>query len=56
VPKSGIPKRKKTKTHPRLSCKTEYLLRSNHNDGSIASKFFTDDTVMILRPHKACHR
>ena len=28
--KSGIPKRKKTETHPRLSCKIEYLLTSNH--------------------------
>src|SRR5882724_4618139 len=43
--KSGIPKRKKTETHPRLSCKIEYLLRSNHRDRSIASKFFTDDSV-----------
>src|ERR1700738_901957 len=42
-PKSGIPKRKKTATHNRLSCKIEYLLRSNHGDGSIASKFFTRD-------------
>jgi hypothetical protein len=41
--KSGIPKRKKTKTHPRLSCKIEYLLTSNHSDGSITSEFFTDD-------------
>src|ERR1700722_9868909 len=36
-PKSGIPKCKKTATHNRLSCKIEYLLRSNHGDGSIAS-------------------
>src|SRR6476620_332045 len=41
--KSGIPKRKKTKTYPRLSCKIEYLLTSNHSDGSIASEFFTGD-------------
>src|SRR6478672_13001953 len=40
-PKSGIPKRKKTAIHNRLSCKIEYLLRSNHGDGSIASEFFT---------------
>src|ERR1700720_4327757 len=40
-PKSGIPKRKKTATHNRLSCKIEYLLKSNHGDGSIASEFFT---------------
>src|SRR5262249_34122459 len=44
-PKSGIPKRKKTATHNRLSCKIEYLLRSNHRDSSIASEFFTGDTV-----------
>src|SRR6476646_914248 len=43
--KSGIPKRKKTKTYPRLSCKIEYLLTSNHSDGSIASEFFTGDEV-----------
>src|SRR6478735_3492439 len=42
-PKSGIPKRKKTAIHNRLSCKIEYLLRSNHGDGSIASEFFTGD-------------
>ena len=42
-PKSGIPKCKKTATHNRLSCKIEYLLRSNHGDGSIASEFFTGD-------------
>src|SRR4249919_2872758 len=44
--KSGIPKRKKTTTHPRLSCKIEYLLTSNHRDGSIASEFFTGDSVV----------
>jgi hypothetical protein len=27
----------------RLSCKIDYLLRSNHRDQSIASSFFTDD-------------
>src|ERR1700731_4422490 len=42
-PKSGIPKRKKTATYNRLSCKIEYLLRSNHGDGPIASEFFTGD-------------
>ena len=31
-PKSGIPKRKKTATHTRLSCKIEYLLSSDHGD------------------------
>jgi hypothetical protein len=40
-PQSGIPKRKKTATHTRLSCKIEYLLRSNHGHSSIASEFFT---------------
>src|ERR1700730_15377650 len=42
-PKSGIPKSKKTATHNRLSCKIEYLLRSNHGHSSIASEFFTGD-------------
>src|ERR1700735_5818863 len=42
-PKSGIPKRKKTATHNRLSCKIEYLLRSNHGHSSISSEFFTGD-------------
>ena len=37
------PKRKKTATHNRLSCKIEYLLRSNHGHSSIASEFFTGD-------------
>jgi hypothetical protein len=46
-PKSGIPKRKKTATHNRLSCKIEYLLRSNYGDGSIASEFFTGDSVSL---------
>src|SRR6478735_266382 len=41
--KSGIQKRNKTTTHPRLSCKIEYLLTSNHRDGSIASEYFTGD-------------
>src|SRR6476659_1043411 len=41
--KYGIRKREKTKTYPRLSCKTEYLLTSNHSDKSIASEFFTGD-------------
>src|ERR1700722_3685532 len=47
-PKSGIPKRKKTATHNRLSCKIEYLLRSNHGNGSIASEFFTGDELRAL--------
>src|SRR5258705_5752189 len=41
-----IPKRKKSDIHTRLSCKIDYLLRSNHNDQSIASEFFTGDYVM----------
>jgi hypothetical protein len=45
-PKSGIPKRKKTATHNRLSCKIEYLLRSNHGHSSIASEFFTGDYLV----------
>src|SRR6516162_7147960 len=43
VAKSGIQKRKKTNTYPRLSCTIEYLLTSNHSDRSIASEFFTGD-------------
>jgi len=42
-PKSGIPKRKKTEACPRLSCKIEYLLTSNHRDQSTTSEYFTDD-------------
>jgi hypothetical protein len=38
-----IPKRKKSDIHTRLFCKIDYLLRSNHNDQSIASEFFTGD-------------
>src|SRR5262249_29951601 len=44
-PTSGIPNRKKTRMHTRLSCKIDYLLRSNHRDRSIASEFFTDDKM-----------
>src|SRR6476619_7678905 len=47
--KSGIPKRKKTTTNPRLSCKIEYLLTSNHRDGSIASEFFTGDALKFFQ-------
>src|SRR5262249_14622435 len=43
--KSGIPNRKKTRMHTRLSCKIDYLLRSNHRDRSIASEFFPDDLL-----------
>src|SRR5579859_671325 len=45
--KTGIPKRKKTATHNRLSCKIEYLLRSNHGHSSIASEFFTGDELNL---------
>src|SRR5256885_12011691 len=41
--KSGIPKRKKIDRRPSLSCKNDYLLRSNHAEQSIASEFFTGD-------------
>src|SRR3954447_25506063 len=43
--KSKNSKRKKTRTYPRLSCKIEYLLPSNHSDRSIASEFFTGDQL-----------
>src|SRR3954447_13606982 len=43
--KSKNSKRKKTRTYPRLSCKIEYLLPSNHSDRSIASEFFTGDSL-----------
>src|ERR1700731_4452516 len=52
-PKSGIPKRKKTATHNRLSCKIEYLLRSNHGHSSIASEFFTGDGLACGRKARA---
>src|SRR6516165_3265261 len=51
-PKSGIPNRNKTGMHTRLSCKIDYLLRSNHRDRSIASSFFTDDYVGPRLPHR----
>jgi hypothetical protein len=41
--KSGIPKCKKTEACPRLSCKIEYLLASNHRDQSTTSEYFTGD-------------
>ena len=41
---------RKRKTHTRLSCKIEYLLSSNHSDGSIASEFFTGDYVVSGLP------
>jgi hypothetical protein len=43
-PKSGIPNRKKTEACPRLSCKIEYLLTSNHRDQSTTSEYFTGDS------------
>src|SRR5262249_29021240 len=42
-PNREIPNRKKPGMHTRLSCKIDYLLRSNHRDRSIASSFFTND-------------
>src|ERR1700728_810389 len=44
-PKSGIPKRKKIEACPRLSCKIQYLLASNHRDQSTTSEYFTDDCL-----------
>ena len=49
-PKSAFVKRKKTETHPRLSCKIQYLLSSNYSDASIASKFFTGDEIAEIFP------
>jgi hypothetical protein len=40
------PKRKKIQTRPRLPCKIQYLLTSNHRDKSSASEFFTDDQIV----------
>ncbi len=37
--------RKKTRMHTRLSCKIDYLLRSNQRARSIVSEFFTDDRL-----------
>jgi hypothetical protein len=37
------PETQENRHAPRLSCKIDYLLRSNHGDRSIASEFFTDD-------------
>src|ERR1700674_3573191 len=45
TPKSGIPKRKKIEACPRLSCKIQYLLASNHSDQSTTSEYFTDDKI-----------
>src|SRR3984885_2765142 len=54
TPKSGIPKRKKIEACPRLSCKIQYLLASNHSDQSTASEYFTADYMMYwqIRPRK----
>jgi hypothetical protein len=49
LPKSGIPKRKKTATNTRLSCKIEYLLASNQHEQSIAFDFFTDDQLLAAK-------
>src|SRR6202453_4219102 len=48
TPKSGIPKRKKIEACPRLSCKIQYLLASNHSDQSTASEYFTADSFGVL--------
>src|SRR5262249_12962253 len=45
-PQGGSTSRK-TRMHTRLSCKIDYLLRSNHRDRSIASEFFTDDYLFV---------
>src|SRR6202522_3781996 len=45
TPKSGIQKRKKIEACPRLSCKIQYLLASNHRDQSTTSEYFTDDDI-----------
>src|SRR6478609_4974487 len=55
VAKSGIRKRKKTKTYPRLSCKIQHLLTSNHSDKSIASEFFTGDSNKEVSPKNQRH-
>src|ERR1700733_14281883 len=47
TPKSGISKRKKIEACPRLSCKIQYLLTSNHSDQSTTSEYFTDDKIII---------
>src|SRR5262249_19626714 len=47
--------RRKTGMHTRLSCKIDYLLRSNHRDRSIASKFFTDDSKGSLCSREGGH-
>src|ERR1700677_1819709 len=47
TPKSGIPKRKKIEACPRLSCKIQYLLASNHRDQSTASEYFTADSSIM---------
>src|ERR1700677_3532561 len=48
TPKSGIPKRKKIEACPRLSCKIQYLLASNHSDQSTASEYFTADKHTLV--------
>src|ERR1700677_2819581 len=53
TPKSGIPKRKKIEACPRLSCKIQYLLASNHSDQSTTSEYFTDDAVSVCSPANA---
>src|ERR1700683_3578691 len=49
TPKSGIPKRKKIEACPRLSCKIQYLLASNHRDQTTTSEYSTDDYLCSKR-------
>src|SRR6202163_788741 len=46
--KSGIPKRKKTVGHTPLSCKIDYLLRTNLCGQSMTSKYFTGDSLVPI--------
>jgi hypothetical protein len=45
TPKSRISKRKKIEACPRLSCKIQYMLASNHRDQSTNYEYFTDDSI-----------
>jgi hypothetical protein len=51
-PKSGIQKRKKTAMNIGLSCKIEYLFRSNRRDQSMTSEYFTGDQLR----YRSCMR
>jgi hypothetical protein len=50
----GKPKRKKTAINTGLSCKIEYLFRSNHGDQSMASEYFTGDSLVRHRLASFC--